>query len=286
MRRWTTLLSFVAVALGGCHSNSRVSPVQGIEVYGLVESPVDHPALEAAVRNANLILGPSSATSFAAGWRQVPNTSAIKVFAADPKGLGETEVMSSYHQCNCVIAQVGRMSAWLSQQTGTGQGLLSVDNQSLMTYMLLHEMGHIAHGDEVESETPSTNTGQAMKFNLDPTLQKEHEIAADQYAANAINAAIKDKGSNRGIAAAQIAVTLAQLSWNLAEHRLLDNFGGTAVHAPSLFFDAGLSHPNLEWRILSVNAAISDAPTAQKLLSDFENLRQVQPTVLYQAKPH
>ena len=285
MRAWGVLAAALVVAFPGCHSTGDSAPVQGIEAYGLVESPVDHPKLEAAIRMANLVLGPSAAAAFDPGWKTPPSVSAVRVFAAAPQGLGETEVMTSYHQCNCVIVQVGRVSAWLSQQTGSGEALLSIDIRKLIAYMLLHEMGHITHGDVLGDETSTGNISQAEKFNLSPTTQKEHEVAADLYAAHAIAGAEREKGTDRGLAAAQIDMTLSQLSWNLAEHRLVDDFGGTALREPALFYDPGLSHPNLEWRILSVNAAISDSPTARKLLSDFESSREPQSTVLYQAAP-
>jgi hypothetical protein len=285
MRAWGIPAAALVVVLSGCRSAGDTAPVQGIEAYGLSESAVDHPTVEPAIRMANLVLGPSSAATFAPGWKTPSSASAVRVVAAAPEGLGETEVMTSYHQCNCVIVQVGRMSAWLSQQTGTGEALLAIDIRNLIAYMLLHEMGHVKLGDVVGDEISSGETSQAERFNLNPTTQKEHEVAADLYAAKAIAAAEQEKGTDRGVAAARIDVTLAQLAWNLAEHRLIDNFGGTALHRPSLFYDVGLSHPNLEWRILSVSAAISDSPTSRKLLSDFESSREPQSTVLYRAAP-
>jgi hypothetical protein len=285
MRRNRFLLSILIASLVGCRPADREREIQGIEAYGLIESPIDHPALEAAIHSADLILGSSSGSSFTPGWKPSPTESVIRVFAAEPKGLGETEVMSSYRQCHCVIVQVGRLSSWQTQQTGTGQALLDLDSETLLVYMLLHEMGHIVHGDVVGTVASSKNADEAMKFNLSPTTQKEHEIAADQFAAQAIAVATADNGTERGIKGARVGVTLAKLSWNLAEHRLLDNFGITAVHAPSQFYDSGLSHPNLEWRILSVNASISNTDPARALLRDFEASRQVGPSILYQ-RPH
>jgi hypothetical protein len=55
------------------------------------------------------------------------------------------------------------------------------------------------------------------------------------------------------------------------------------LHQPALFQDAGLSHPNLEWRILVVNDAISSTEASRKLLTDFESARRAAPAVLYRA---
>lgn len=80
-------------------------------------------------------------------------------------------------------------------------------------------------------------------------------------------------GTDAGLVAAQIAMTLSQVSWNLGAHRLLDDFGGTALKKRSLFWDFGLSHPNLEWRILNVNHMINPTEATTQLLHDFENKR-------------
>jgi Zn-dependent protease with chaperone function len=173
------------------------------------------------------------------------------------------------------------MTGWLQKHTGTGQALLNVDIHNVLAYMLLHELGHIVHGDLVEKGESSDTAVPATGFNLDLTQQKDREISADRYAADAISSAIAARGTDRGPAATAVAMTLSQLSWNLAEHRLLDNFGGTALHHPSLFWDTGLSHPNLEWRILSVNDEISKTTVSHQLLSDFESSRHSQPLVLY-----
>ena len=76
-------------------------------------------------------------------------------------------------------------------------------------------------------------------------------------------------------------MVLAQLSWNISAHRLLDNFGGTSFRKASLFWDAGTSHPNLEWRILTVNALISGTEASRQLLEEFDDTRQTTPQPLY-----
>jgi hypothetical protein len=143
--------------------------------------------------------------------------------------------MTSYLRCHCIITQVGRLTAWLEQHQGADQALLAVDTHDMFAYMLLHEIGHIVHGDPIGQNESSNATSNANRFNLDPTAQKAREIAADRYAADAISAAIAERGTERSIAARAVALTLAQLSWKLAEHRLVDSFGGTALKEQSLF---------------------------------------------------
>jgi hypothetical protein len=271
-------------ALTGCH-RGEAPEMAGIESYGLAESPGDHPLLKEAIDTANLVLGTDPA-KFAPGWKSDGAATIVRVFAATPKGLGKSEVMTSFPQCHCVVVQVGRIQDWLKQETGSSSALLSIDMRNLLAYMLLHEMGHITHGDVVGAEdaAQSTATG-TSKFNLDSTAQKAREVAADGFAAHAIGDGEREKGSDRGLAATELGTTLAELSWNLGAHRSLDNFGATALHEPAVFYDAGLSHPNLEWRILSVNAEISGSPSALELLHQFEEGRKPRSYVLFQAKP-
>jgi len=283
-RQWASIGVLLLWALAGCRQNPP-SDSGGIESYGLAESPVDHPLLEQAVKTANLVLG-TALTRFVPGWKIDGSASAIRVFAATAKGLSTSEIMTSFPQCQCVVVQVGRMQDWSKHETGDSSALLPIDMKNLLAYMLLHEMGHITHGDVAVSERAlqSKSTG-ASKFNLDSTAQKAREVAADGFAAHAIAEGEGEKGSDRGLAATEVATTLAELSWNLGAHRSLDSFGGTALHDPALFLDAGLSHPNLEWRILSVNGEISGSPAAQQLLQQFEQGRKPKSYVLFQATP-
>jgi hypothetical protein len=281
MSRWRFFATLAVLATIGCRTNAPEPPIQGIEAFGLVESPIDHPSLLASIRLAQLVLGPKSSITIVAGWLAPQGTTAVRVFAASPQGLSGNELMTSYLKCKCVIAQVGGMTVWLQKHTGTGQALLTIDVDKVLAYMLLHELGHIVHGDLVEKSGSFDTAVSATGFNLDLTQQKDRENAADRYAADAISTAMAARGTDRGLAGTAVAITLSQLSWNLAEHRLLDNFGGTELHHSSLFWDAGLSHPNLEWRILSVNDEISKTTVSHQMLGDFESSRHPEPLVLY-----
>jgi len=277
------LAVILVLVVSGCQTKAPTPSVKGIEEFGLVEAPVDHTALLSSIRIARLVLGPSAPVNVVAGWNTAADASSVRVFAAAPDGLAGSEVMRSDGGCRCVLAQVSAMTRWLQLRTGQGEERVDVDPQDLLAYMLLHEVAHLVHGDSPERVEPSARPNNKPGFNLDVTAQKAREVAADRYAAEVIAAAISDRGSDRGIAATRIALTLSQLSWNLSGHRLLDNFGGTGWHQPLLFQDAGLSHPNLEWRILSVNDAISSTKASHKLLTDFEAARRAAPVVLYRA---
>jgi hypothetical protein len=64
----------------------------------------------------------------------------------------------------------------------------------------------------------------SYQINLNATAQKDRETSADAFAANAIRTASEMTGTDAGLVAAQIAMTLSQVSWNLGAHLLLDDF--------------------------------------------------------------
>jgi hypothetical protein len=283
MTRRPTIAVLLVLVASGCQTKAPTVSEKGIEEFGLIEAPVDHPALLSSIRIARLVMGSSASVKVAAGWQAGADASSVRVFAATADGFADDEIMRSDGACHCVVAQVGAVTRWLKLHTGQGEELLDMDTHDLLAYMLLHEIGHIVHGDSPEGVEPGATQNHKAGFNFEATVQKNREVAADRYAAGLIAAAMADRGTDRGIAATKIALTLSQLSWNLAGHRLLDNFGGTGLHQPVLFRDAGLSHPNLEWRILSVNDAISSTEASHKLLTDFESARGAAPVVLFRA---
>ena len=252
----------------------------GLERFGLLEWPLDHPVLLAAIDLANEIL-PADAQKFSAGWMAGQN-SGVPVYAVRTQ-LGPTETMSTFSECGCVVVQASALDAWFADKVGTEPGLLTIELGQILAYMLLHEAGHIA-GDTAVADVTEAGSTQGG-YNLDETVQKEREAAADAFAASAIKLGL-EAGGDRGYAAAKISLALTNLSWNLTEHRLLDDFGGTVLRKPSLFWDSGLSHPNLEWRVLVVNDLIAGTDITHQLLTEFEAARsQGTDGILWRAPP-
>lgn len=252
----------------------------------MLKSPVDHPLLAFAIDTVRTTLGKDAKVVLEPSWKPNVVKGAVPVYAASGNGLGAREIMSTYVECGCVLVQASALLSWLKERVGSSDALLSIDPQSLLAYMLLHEAGHISN-NEVEPDLPSAGASPPRSpFNRDPTAQKERERRADTFAADAIKVAVKFEGTDRGLAAATIAMALSQLSWNLSVHRLLDNFGGSVLHKPSLFWDGGASHPNLEWRILTVNALISGTEVSHQLLEEFDGARRATPQPLYRLLPN
>lgn len=267
----------LCLLLAGCEDTAE-RQYGGLERFGLLEWPPDHPVLLAAIDLVNDIL-PADAQKFSAGWVPGQN-SGVPVYAVRSQ-LGPTEIMSTFSECGCVVVQASALDAWFADKVGTGTALLTIEPAQILAYMLLHEAGHIARDAAVADATEAGSTQGG--YNLDETVQKQREEDADEFAASAIKLGL-EAGGDRGYAAAQISLALTNLSWNLTAHRLLDDFGGTVLRKPSLFWDRGLSHPNLEWRVLVVNDLIAGTDTTHQLLTEFEAARsQGTDGILWQA---
>ena len=263
MRAFAALLVLI-----GCSGNIYSPPLAR---FGLVEAPGDRADVADAITSANLLIAPDIGRHFGLGWK-AHATNDIPVYAVSSIALSAQELVTTYTQCGCVIVQMGALRQWLAQRA-SGSAALDVDPNDFLIYMLLHEMGHVtAHGFDYESE-PQQALGSAS-LNLIRTRQKMAEIRADQFAADMLRQALRQKGSDRGVTAAMVSMALMNLSWDLQADRELGDFGGTELDKPALFQDVGLSHPNLEWRILVVNDLVAGTPTSHELREEFERSRE------------
>jgi hypothetical protein len=273
MRRRAFRLPFVLLALGGllgCREETEATSNRGLERFGLVTAPEHQDKVKAAIDDAARLLTHPGDPIPVPGWLADRPARSVPVYSVRADGLGQRELVVTYRECACVIVNLTALTAWLAQAVGSTSSRLDIDPRPLLAYMLLHEMGHIAHDGEIGDRSEAGSAGRS--FNLEVTAQKERELAADSFAASAIRSAIAEGGA-LGLSAQWIALTLSKLSWNLMAHRLLDNFGATILNLPSAFWDPGLSHPNLEWRILVVNDMITHSDDSHQLLSDFEKAR-------------
>lgn len=269
MRLWRTgAPALLAISLTACSGGA--PPTLGIEQFGLSESAVDHPTVQAAVEAANEILGKDAKLKFVPGWAGKVPKAGVPVYAVSAADLSHEEIMSTFAECGCVVVRLGALGAWEQSHVGTGEALLDIEPRLLLAYMLLHEIGHVANGDLSGGMDQVAATA---AVNLDLTAQKDREEKADAFAAALIQNGMTDASTERGLIASEVSMALTQLSYNLLEHRLLDDFGGTDLSKPALFWDRGTTHPNLEWRVLVVNNLIAPTTETQTLLQDFEARR-------------
>jgi hypothetical protein len=134
---------------------------------------------------------------------------------------------------------------------------MNLDRSMLLTFILLHEVGHIVGGNSAGEFT----NGEFSQLNIDRSIAKANEEKADEFAAALVRSLIQPtKVSDASLAANWVALELTKLSWNMQAYRSLDEFGAAATGKPAVFFDQGYSHPNLAWRMLRSNYLIQQTP--------------------------
>lgn len=183
--------------------------------------------------------------------------------------------------CRCIFVNPDEFNAFIKEQT-TGSGRLSLDARYVLTFMLLHEVGHLSKG----TAGAEFQNGELSELNIEPSRAKADEDEADEFAAGLVKTLVQQKPvSSRSLEATTVAMALGNLSWNMQAYRSLDEFGATAVGKPSVFFDKNLSHPNLHWRVLRMNNLIHGSKETQELLDTFEDARRrgANPEPLYVA---
>jgi len=269
MPRLRASIAAAGLLLASCKQPA--SELPGLDAFGLTEAPGEHPVAASAITLAQNILGPGAHVHLSKGWLGPRN--GVPLYTVTGDGMASREVIGTYAECGCVLMTVAGLRTWLATATGSGAGRLDIDEPALIAYMLLHEAGHVAQGRTPCGMTSGAPSNGNTALNLTPTEQKACEVKADAFAAAAIRTALAVHKGPGMLAAGNVAIALSQLSWNLQAHRMLDSFGANAMRDPSLFRDIGLSHPNLEWRILSVNNMIAPSESSSDLLNAFEKAR-------------
>lgn len=255
------------------------SPFWDVARFGLVEAPSGRPTVQVAIGLVRKILPDPPPLVIEPGWGSNRPDQAVPVHAVAGQGLGHNELVSIYSDCRCILVKTGDLNRWLQDKVGSGSALMNIDQGALLAYMLLHEIGHFVDGD-VDGAMSSPAPGGVGSLNRDDTAQKDREAAADRFAAASLKEALQSGGA-RGVSAGEVTMALSNLSWNLSAHRLLDDFGATSLAKPQAFWDTGYSHPNIELRVLTVNALVSGSDAAKQLLDEFRDRRKQGPTILF-----
>lgn len=183
--------------------------------------------------------------------------------------------------CRCILINLTAFEKWLRAHS-TGPGRMSLEPKHLLTFMLLHEVGHLSNRT---SGAKFTN-GTLSQLNIDPSLAKANEEKADEFAVGLVRKWIQSiPASPPSLEANWVAIELTKFSWNIQAYRTLDEFSALETGKPSVFFDQNLTHPNLAWRVLRSNYLIQQSEEAEALLDLFEEARQraVDPYPLYES---
>lgn len=196
--------------------------------------------------------------------------SGIPVHVIASPERGHSSIASVPRECRCIFVDTALLAGWI-QQNSAGTGRFELNAEASLSFILLHEIGHVVHG----TRAVQFHDGVASQLNIDPTIAKDNEEAADEFASSILKRWSEFTPANSAsISANAIVNELGKISWNMQAFRTLDEFGAFAAGKPAVFQDLGFSHPNLAWRILRSNYLIRPTPENRYLLDMFEEARE------------
>jgi hypothetical protein len=244
---------------------------------------VDRPLVAAVVERVNRLLS-ESGIRLRPAWlpESAALAGAVPVYLVRSKSQAASTPAAVPLGCRCVFVNPSVLSKWVSNNS-KGTGRLKLDRSHFLVFVLLHEAGHLSKG----TAAAVFERGDMSQLNIDPSKAKAAEEEADDFAVDLLRRyARQEKVDSLSLDANWVMSELTKLSWNMHAYRTLDEFGAFAVGKPSVFFDAGYSHPNLAWRILRANNQIHRSKDTQYLLDAFEDARRrgADPQPLYQRK--
>jgi hypothetical protein len=238
---------------------------------GYAETTAGRSLVSEAIGKANIIVDKDERLALVAGWEQSAWT-ADSVPVHLIVGGSSNEMIFVPKGCRCVVITVLVMQTWLAEASDPAKADLAVDGVSILVFMMLHELGHIACGDEgVVAFAPLPKN--ASDTNLVRNDEKRREFAADAWAADHVRRAFT-AGHPGFFASMNVQFALTAVGWNLARRRMIDNFGASVLRDPRVFFDQGYTHPNFELRMLVANELVSGTPAAKALRQEFESMRE------------
>lgn len=198
----------------------------------------------------------------------MPNKRDVSVYLVASRSNVSGAIAAVPSGCRCIFVNPSLLATWVASHSHN-VGQLELDRGQLLTFMLLHEVGHIHHGTAAGDFV----NGELSQLNNEPSIAKEREKEADDFAAALIRQ-LRDQTSSGSLAANWISIEISKLCWNMQAHRSLDEFGATAIGEPAVFFDQNYSHPNLAWRMLRSNDLIQRTDESGRLLKAFEEAQQ------------
>jgi hypothetical protein len=270
MNGFCSLLGAAAVWLGLC-----APPHPGDfdpATFGYSETTAGRGLVAEAIAKVNVIVDPRDHLAIVPGWDKSKWSSDSVPVHLIGNGASASEMIFVPRGCRCIVITVPAMQAWLADASDAAKGDMAVDAVSTLAFMLLHELGHIAHGDHGRAFAPLPT--QSSDTNLVLTTEKCREFAADAWAADHVRRAFTP-GHPGFFSSINVQFALGAIGWNLARRRLIDNFGATVLRDPRVLFDQGYSHPNFEFRFLVANELVSDTSAAKALREEFESMRAV-----------
>jgi hypothetical protein len=245
---------------------------------GLFESFDNRQAVEDAIDLANRVLACRSETHLRPAWNMfnaAPED--VPVYAVIPPRPGQFEVAFCKSGYRCIFIDTTRVPALNSFFSNNFKDASQQKTEHLLAITLLHEAGHIVHGDwknPLPSAPSGAESGRSGEDVQSENGWKARELSADKFAGESIRGAMnQSKDVPAFTAAINIGSTVVMICFNLTSRRLLGDFGAAVLGDRQAFKDTEFTHPNLAYRLLAINNEINRSPESLKLLKDFEAQR-------------
>jgi hypothetical protein len=278
--KWALPVGAALLFVSGCRRAS--APENPVTNMGLTETALGHALIEHAADFANSWLEPGSEIRFVPVWRASGPQStnqAVRIYAISDVGAPANYMVSVPTHCRCVFIEPLAYETWLSNHVSHTDPTLEISEPRLLAFMLLHEAGHITHGDPGEFDGNETGS-----LNSNTTEEKARESSADSFAVEQLKGAMaRSKDYTPWINAQFATADLSNLAFEMQQMRQERFFGAELLHTPEAFYDLGYTHPNFELRLLTVNDVISNTPTSHRLLESFLAKRATGTSILYQS---
>lgn len=260
--------------LAGCSRPDSTTTPNPAEKYALKETLVGWSAVEQAMQLVNNALNDDVGFRFGDA-RNRPSgytDKFIPVCLIDEPNLVRLGPSFVPEGEECVLVNAGELAKLATLFAGDAEVPFTNTEGDLLALILLHELGHIRYGDSGacvdERLLPRTN------LNLTANGMKARELRADAFAAEHIRDAFAAVNSApRLMAGFRLRDTLAKVAWNFTSRRVLNDFGATILRRPDVFWDSGYSHPNTEFRILTMQYLVSPTGDSERLLEQFREAR-------------
>ncbi len=214
-----------------------------------------------------------------------PGAINITVWPVSERGLTPLETAFVPYRCRSIILQTPALAARIEIWNGDQATGLQIEPAAIVTWILLHELGHIHAADSGALEAAPAVRGS----DFSNTEQKRRELSADAFAVGLIKKADATQPTAAFLAGMKASLAMTQLSRNLQRDRQLSMFGASVLATPGAFGDVGDTHPNLELRVLISLVMLNDSDESRALLDQFMLTRNraahSSSNVLFQAQP-
>lgn len=223
----------------------------------------------------------------------VPDSEKIPVYHVPAKR--STIVAEVPWNCRCIVVRGSLFDQNMAKFSEDG-ALSADDPKQMLTFVILHELGHIAE-EHYGSFLPGTTDARPNK---DAALSKTQEFEADAFVASVLKKAFEpgttgdyETNDETGatvsrsvfLATSDVFLFLNGLSWDVFGQATLTCFGCRTMGDPRIFWDHSTSHPNFEYRLLKLLQAMSPTDEGAELLQMFEVAREAGWSgVLYRAE--